>query len=62
MGEVSRLGRDVVSRLVPGSRERFLVARVAGSVALQRCNCALCTAGALHHMTICSSEGRDNTG
>jgi hypothetical protein len=62
MGEVSRLGRDVVSRLVPGSRERFLVAHVAGSVALQRCNCALCTAGASHHMTICSSEGRDNTG
>ena len=26
MGEVSRLGRDVVSQFVPGSGERFLVA------------------------------------
>jgi len=46
MGEVSRLGRDVVSQLIPGSGERFLVARVAASAALHRCNCALCTAGA----------------
>ena len=57
MGEVSQLGRDVVSQLVPDSGERLLVARVAASVALHRCNRALCTAGASHHMTICSSEG-----
>ena len=57
MGEVSRLGRDVVSQLVPGSGERFLVAawqrrwRCTGVIA----PCALL--GASHHMTICSSEG-----
>jgi hypothetical protein len=62
MGAGSRPGRDVVSRLIPGSGECFLVTRVAASVALHRCNCALCTAGASHHVTICSSEGRDNTG
>jgi len=57
MGEVSRLGRDVVSQLVLDSGERLLVVRVAASVALYRCNCALCTAGASHHRTIYSSEG-----
>jgi hypothetical protein len=57
MGEVSRLGRDILSRLVPGCGERFLVARVAASVALCRCICALCTAGASHNRTIYSAEG-----
>jgi len=57
MGAGSRPGRDVVSQLVPDSGERLLVVRVAASVALHRCNCALCTAGVSHQMTICSSEG-----
>jgi hypothetical protein len=57
MGEVSRPSRDVVSQLVPDSGERLLVARVAAAVALCRCICTLCPAGASHRMTIYSSEG-----